>query len=185
MLTTKEESGNLLLGEVWLPHLLRRSGGYIHLGALLFLDSLQPVTVHLLLALLAQAGDLQAMLMVTKMVFAADSDDGAFDGRTYELNYLAAALADKVLVVSWITDYLVVTMVVAVLDLAQNAQLNKRGDQPVYCCPRCLFLCLVKSCNQIIRAKMTRYCQYPADDCPPLRGHTQFRMLQQIHDFGL
>ena len=79
------------------------------------------MAIGFLLTLLAQPSDLQAVLMVTKMVFAADSDDGAFDGRTYELNHLAAALADEMLVVSRVTDYLVVAVVVAVLDLAQNA----------------------------------------------------------------
>ena len=145
----------------------------------------QPLAIGFLLTLSTQARDLQAMLMVAEVMFAADPDDGAFNSRTYELNHLAATLADKMFVVSRITDYLVVAMVVAVLDFAQNAQLNKHGDQSVCCCPRRLFLCLAKSCNQIIRAKMTWYCQYPVNDCPPLRGHTQFRMLQQIHDFGL
>ncbi len=143
----------------------------------MFLTGGQLLAIGLLLTLSTQADDLQAVLMMTKMVFATNPNDGAFNGRTYEFNYLAAALADKVLVVSRVTDYLVVAMVVAVLDLAQNTQLNQRRDQPVYCCPRRLILCLAQSYNQIIRAKMTWYCQYLADDCPPLRGHTQFRML--------
>ncbi len=151
----------------------------------MFLTGGQVLVINLLLALLAQPRNLQAVLMMTKMVFAADSNDGTFNGRTYEFNYLAATLADKVLVVSRVTDHLVMAMAIAVLDLAQNAQLNQRGDQAIYCCPRGLFLRLVNSCNNIIRAKMTWYCQYLADDCPPLRGHTQFRMLQQIHDFSL
>ena len=127
-----EESGNLLLGEVWLPHLLGRSGGYIHLGALLLLAGLQPVAVHLLLALLAQPRNLQAVLIMTKMVFTANSDDCSLYGWTDKLDHPATPLADEVFMMDPTPHHFIMAVLVPMLDLAQCAYLNQCRNQSGY-----------------------------------------------------
>jgi len=124
------------------------------------------------------------VLVVAEAILATYADDSLLYRWTYKFNHLAATLTNKVLVMHLIPHYLVMTVPIPALNLAQYTCLYQHRNQSVYGGLRDMHIPVPQGQEQILNTKVPRHIQDLAHNRLPLGGQAQVQTLQKFSYLG-